>query len=412
MKYGCIAEKLSHSFSKEIHSYLASYPYELREIAKGDLDAFMREKDFLAINVTIPYKEDVIPYLDEISETAKKIGAVNTIVNRNGKLYGYNTDFFGMRSLILANEISVTGKKALVLGSGGTSKTAAAVLEDLGAREIYKLSRRAQNGCITYDEALEKHTDAEVIINTTPVGMYPNIGVSPIDISLFPKLSAVIDAVYNPLRTRLVSEALERGVPAIGGLYMLVAQAARACEFFIDTDIPDEKILDVFKIMYKKTENIVLTGMPGAGKSTVGKLLAKKLEMDFVDSDDEIVKKIGKSIPEIFSENGENVFRDIESEVIKELSTRKNTVIATGGGVILRRENTDLLRENGRIYFLDRPLENIRPTSDRPTALDREALVKRYRERYGIYTSSCDVHIKTSEDALENTNMIIEDFKK
>ena len=412
MKYGCIAEKLSHSFSKEIHSYLDSYPYELREIAKGDLDAFMRQKDFIAINVTIPYKQDVIPYLDEISDTAKSIGAVNTIVNRNGKLFGYNTDFFGMRSLILSNNMSITGKKALVLGSGGTSKTAVAVLEDLGAREIYKLSRRAQNGCITYDEALERHKDAEVIINTTPVGMYPNIGGSPIDISLFPKLSAVVDAVYNPLRTKLVSDALEKGIPAVGGLYMLVAQAARASELFVDSKISEEKIVEVFKIMYKKTENIVLTGMPGAGKSTVGRLLAKALDMDFVDSDEEIIKKAGCSIPEIFSESGEDVFRDIESEVIKELSTRKNTVIATGGGVILRRENTDLLRENGRIYFLDRPLENIRPTSDRPTAFDREALEKRYRERYDIYTSSCDVHVKTSEDALENTNKIIEDFKK
>lgn len=412
MKYGCIAEKLSHSFSKEIHSYLVPYPYELREVAKDELDSFMKEKDFLAINVTIPYKQDVIPYLDEISETAKKIGAVNTIVNRNGRLFGYNTDFFGMRGLIVSNGISVEGKKALILGSGGTSKTAVAVLEDLGASEIHKLSRRAQDGCITHEEAIEKHTDAEIIVNTTPVGMYPNIGVSPIDVSLFPKLCAVVDAVYNPLRTKLVSDALEKGIPAVGGLYMLVAQAARACEFFIDTEISEEKIAEVFRIMYKKTENIVLTGMPGAGKTTVGKLLAKNLQMDFVDSDEEIVKKAGRSIPEIFSESGEKAFRDIESEVIKELSTRKNTVIATGGGAILRRENTDLLRENGRIYFLDRPLENIRPTSDRPTAFDREALKKRFSERYNIYLSSCDVHIKASEDALENTNQIIEDFKK
>jgi len=412
MEYGCIAEKLSHSFSKEIHSYLAPYSYELREIPQGGLDAFMKEKSFKAINVTIPYKQDVIPYLDEISETAEKIGAVNTIVNRNGKLYGYNTDFFGMKGLILSNSMNPLGKKALILGTGGTSKTAAAVLEDMGAREIYKLSRRAQDGCITYEVAYEKHLDAEVIINTTPVGMYPNIGVSPIDISRFNNLSMVVDAVYNPLRTKLISDAMQKGIPAVGGLYMLVAQAARACEFFIDTEISEEKISEIFKIMYKKTENIVLTGMPGAGKSTIGKRVSEALGMDFVDSDDEIVKKAGRSIPEIFADSGEDAFRDLESEVIKELSARKNTVIATGGGAVLRSINTALLRENGKIYFLDRPLDSIRPTSDRPTALDREALEKRYRERYGIYTSTCDVHIEMCDDVEQNTNKILEDFKK
>jgi len=412
MEYGCIAEKLSHSFSKEIHSYLAPYSYELREIPQGGLDAFMKEKSFKAINVTIPYKQDVIPYLDEISETAEKIGAVNTIVNRNGKLYGYNTDFFGMKGLILSNSMNPLGKKALILGTGGTSKTAAAVLEDMGAREIYKLSRRAQDGCITYEVAYEKHLDAEVIINTTPVGMYPNIGVSPIDISRFNNLSMVVDAVYNPLPTKLISDTMQKGIPAVGGLYMLVAQAARACEFFIDTEISEEKISEIFKIMYKKTENIVLTGMPGAGKSTIGKRVSEALGMDFVDSDDEIVKKAGRSIPEIFADSGEDAFRDLESEVIKELSARKNTVIATGGGAVLRSINTALLRENGKIYFLDRPLDSIRPTSDRPTALDREALEKRYRERYGIYTSTCDVHIEMCDDVEQNTNKILEDFKK
>ena len=246
MKYGCIAEKLGHSFSKEIHSYLADYPYELCEIAPDKLGEFMRAKDFLAINVTIPYKQDVIPYLDEISETAKSIGAVNTVVNKNGRLYGYNTDFFGMKTLMLTNGISPSGKKALVLGSGGTSKTAVAVLEDMGAVEIIKVSRTARDGAVTYEDAYAKHSDAELIVNTTPVGMYPNIGVAPVEIDRFPRLEAVVDAVYNPLRSRLVSDALEKGVKAVGGLYMLVAQAARACELFIDTEISAEKISRVF----------------------------------------------------------------------------------------------------------------------------------------------------------------------
>ena len=412
MKYGCIAEKLGHSFSKEIHSYLADYQYDLCEIAPENLDAFMKARDFLAINVTIPYKQDVIPYLDEISDTAKKIGAVNTIVNRDGKLYGYNTDFFGMRSLILTNKMNPCGKKALVLGTGGTSKTAVAVLEDLGASEIYKVSRTARDGAITYEDAEKYHSDAEFIINTTPVGMYPKIGVSPIDLDRFSKVEAVVDAVYNPLRPKLISDALKKTIPATGGLYMLVAQAARACEFFIDTEISDEKILEVYKIMLRKTENIVLVGMPASGKTTIGKRIAEKLGMDFVDCDDEIVKKTGKSIPGIFAEFGETGFRDVEAETVKEVSARKNTVIATGGGAILRETNTDMLRENGRIYFVDRNLESLIPTSDRPTASSREAIEKRYRERYGIYVSCCDVHVKATDIVEENTEKIIEDFLK
>lgn len=412
MKYGCIAEKLGHSFSKEIHSYLADYPYELCEIAPDKLGEFMRAKDFLAINVTIPYKQDVIPYLDEISETAKSIGAVNTVVNKNGRLYGYNTDFFGMKTLMLTNGISPSGKKALVLGSGGTSKTAVAVLEDMGAVEIIKVSRTARDGAVTYEDAYAKHSDAELIVNTTPVGMYPNIGVAPVEIDRFPRLEAVVDAVYNPLRSRLVSDALEKGVKAVGGLYMLVAQAARACELFIDTEISAEKISRVFQIMYKRTENVVLIGMPASGKSTVGKLVAEKLGMSFKDSDEEIVRMTGKAIPDIFAESGEAEFRKIEAEAIKKLSAEKNTVIATGGGAILNPESVRLLRENGRIYFLDRPLEWIIPTDDRPTASSREALEKRYEERYPIYSSVCDVRVKTLETAEENAEWIKEDFLK
>ena len=412
MKYGCIAEKLGHSFSKEIHSYLADYPYELCEIAPDKLGEFMRAKDFLAINVTIPYKQDVIPYLDEISETAKSIGAVNTVVNKNGRLYGYNTDFFGMKTLMLTNGISPSGKKALVLGSGGTSKTAVAVLEDMGAAEIIKVSRTARDGAVTYENAYAKHSDAELIVNTTPVGMYPNIGVAPVEIDRFPRLEAVVDAVYNPLRSRLVSDALEKGVKAVGGLYMLVAQAARACELFIDTEISAEKISRVFQIMYKRTENVVLIGMPASGKSTVGKLVAEKLGMSFKDSDEEIVRMTGKAIPDIFAESGEAEFRKIEAEAIKKLSAEKNTVIATGGGAILNPESVRLLRENGRIYFLDRPLEWIIPTDDRPTASSREALEKRYEERYPIYSSVCDVRVKTLETAEENAEWIKEDFLK
>ena len=411
MIYGCIGEKLGHSFSKDIHNRLFDYDYELCEIPKGELDAFMQKRDFKAINVTIPYKLDVIPHLYKISDTAKKIGAVNTIVNENGKLYGYNTDFSGLSLLIKKNGIEVKGKKALVLGSGGTSKTANAVLESLGAREIYTVSRSEKQGFITYEIAKTVHSDAEIIVNTTPCGMYPNIGVSAVDVNDYPNLCGVVDAVYNPLRSKLVCNARRKGIRAIGGLYMLVAQAAVAAEKFIGTPVSEEKIYSVYRSLVLEKQNLILVGMPGSGKSTIGKILARDLKMNFVDSDEEIVKKEGKSIPEIFKEVGEAGFRKIESEVIAELSKLTHTVIATGGGAVLNRKNTDLLSENGRIYFIDRALSSIVVTSDRPLSSSREDLERRYNERYDIYCTCADVHLKCGDDAGANAEKIKEDFK-
>lgn len=411
MIYGCIGEKLGHSFSKDIHARLFDYEYELCEIPKGELDAFMTKKDFKAINVTIPYKLDVIPHLYKISETARKIGAVNTIVNRDGLLYGYNTDFSGMRALIKKNGIDLKGKKVLILGSGGTSKTALAVAQSLGAREIYTVSRSERDGFVTYETAKERHSDAEIIINTTPCGMYPNIDGCAIDLDDYPRLVGVVDAVYNPLRSQLVLNARRKGIKAIGGLYMLVAQAAVAAEKFIDTAVPEKKIDEVYRSLVLKKQNIVLVGMPGSGKSTIGKLLAADLDMSFVDSDEEIVKKTGKTIPEIFSEVGENGFRKIESETIAELSKLQGTVIATGGGAVLNPKNTEFLSYNGRIYFIDRPLSSIEATSDRPLSSSRTDLEKRYNERYDIYCACADVHLKCGNNAIENAEKIKEEFK-
>lgn len=410
MNYGCIGEKLSHSFSKEIHNRLFDYEYRLQEIPREDLGEFMTQKNFKAINVTIPYKEAVIPYLDFIDETAKKIGAVNTIVNRDGKLYGYNTDFSGMRALIEKNNLSLTGKKVLILGSGGTSKTAYAVAESLGAREIYKVSRESKDGCITYAEAKNRHADAEVIINTTPCGMYPKINHAAVDIADFPQLSAVVDAVYNPLRSRLVCDALERGIPAVGGLYMLVAQAAFAAEHFTACAVAPEKIDEIYRALFSLKQNIVLIGMPGSGKSTIGKALAQTLNMAFVDTDEVIVEKAQTSIPEIFAKQGENAFRDLETDAIFEVCKNQHAVIATGGGAVLREENVKLLRQNGRIYFLDRPLSSIEATADRPLSSSREALQQRYKERYDIYVSSADVHVVSNHCIADTVQKIKEDF--
>lgn len=410
MEYGCIGERLTHSFSKIIHSQIADYNYELKEIAKDDLDSFMKAADFKAINVTIPYKQAVIPYLYEISDTAKKIGAVNTIVNKGGRLYGYNTDYEGMRALIKRQGTDFKNKKVLVLGSGGTSKTAAAVAESLGAGEVYRVSRSGNDGAVTYDYALSNLLDARAIINTTPCGMYPNIGETAIDLSLFPNLESVTDAVYNPLSSALVTKAKEMGINAVGGLYMLVAQAVYACEKFTGNIIPSRVTDSVYKAILHDKKNIVLIGMPGCGKTTIGKAVAKETNKNFIDTDDEIVRKTGMSIPDIFANLSEKKFREIESEVIKEVAALQSAVIATGGGAVLKPENISLLKENGLIVFIDRPLDDLVTTDDRPLSSNRELLEKRYKERYGIYKSSAQAEIKAVKDLNANINAVKEVF--
>ncbi len=412
MEYGCIGEKLTHSFSKEIHARFFDYDYEIREIPKGELKAFMTERNFKAINVTIPYKQDVIPYLDWLSDTAKQIGAVNTIINRDGKLYGYNTDFAGMTALIKLNGIEISGKLVLVLGSGGTSKTAVAVAKSLGARQVVRVSRTAKEDCITYEEAYKNFADAEVIINTTPCGMYPNIIGEPIDIDVFKKCEAVVDAIYNPLCSNLVIRAKSKGINATGGLYMLVAQAAVAAELFIDTTVSEAKIYDVYKKIVATKRNIVLTGMPSCGKSTIGKRLADELRMQFVDTDDEIVKMAGKPISQIFADLGEGGFRDMESQAVATVSAKQNCIIATGGGAVLREQNIILLKGNGTIYFIDRPLEKLVSTDDRPLSSNRDDLVKRYHERYDIYCNTADKRLVNDGEIETLINAIKEDFLK
>ena len=410
MEYGCIGKKLTHSFSKIIHNRLADYDYELCEIPEDSLADFMTKADFKAINVTIPYKQAVIPFLYSISDTAKKIGAVNTVVNKNGKLYGYNTDFSGMRAMIIRQGVSLKGKKVLILGSGGTSKTAATVAENLEADEVYRVSRSGSDGAITYDEAYLKHSDAQAIINTTPCGMYPNIGVSAIDTERFKSLSSVTDAVYNPLSSALVVSAREKGINAVGGLYMLVAQAAFAAEKFIDISVTSEKTEEIYRDILRQKKNIVLIGMPGCGKTTIGKLIADELDKEFVDTDSEIINQINMPISDYFGKYGEESFRKIESEVIKRISAEQSSVIATGGGAVLNPDNIRLLKENGTVVFIDRPLEKLVTTSDRPLSSNREMLMKRYNERYQIYCSSADIKIDAVDELDLNVKAIKEVF--
>lgn len=413
MEYGCIGEHLKHSFSKEIHASFADYNYDICEIPREKLDAFLTERNFCGINVTIPYKESVIPYLDEIDDAAREIGAVNTIVNRGGRLCGYNTDFYGMKDLILHEGIELAGKKVAILGTGGTAKTARQVAKSLAAKEIYMVSRSVGTGVISYEHLYAECSDVQVIINTTPVGMYPNLYATPIDLARLPKLCGVIDAVYNPLRTMLVSGARQLGIKSNGGLYMLVAQAARACEIFLEKQIQKDEVERVFRNISRAKENIVLVGMPASGKTTVGRILSEKFGIELVDTDDLIEQEYKMPIRDIFERYGESEFRKIETHIIKDkVALLNNKVISTGGGAVLNRENTDALKMNGRIYLIDRPLEQLVPTVSRPTASSREAIEKRYKERYDIYRSCADKVISVTGDAQSVAEAITEDFNK
>lgn len=411
MNYGCIGEKLKHSFSKEIHNLIADYDYEIVEIAKEDLDSFAIKKNFKAINITIPYKEKIMPHLYWIDEHAKLIGSVNTVVNKDGKLYGYNTDFFGMTKLIEKLKINLQNKKVAILGSGGTSKTAQAVSKSLKAKQVLVVSRNSSDTTIDYQTFISEHKDTQIIINTTPIGMFPNVENSPIDLTIFSKLEGVIDAIYNPLRTVLVSQALSLGIPAEGGLYMLVAQAVKACEIFIETKLDDSVLEKTYKSVLKQKENIVLIGMPASGKSTVGKIIAKLLDKQFVDTDGEI-EKLGKPIPEIIKNEGEKTFRKIETEVVKQISKSTGLVISTGGGAILKEENVFALKQNGRLYFIDRPLDFLTPTDDRPLSSNKTDMERLYNQRYPIYKNTCDYTVDANCTPNEVAKKIIGDYVK
>lgn len=412
MKYGLIGEHLGHSYSCEIHGAIADYEYELKELSPDELDGFMRAKDFKAINVTIPYKQAVIPYLDEISDRAKRIGAVNTVVNNGGSLYGDNTDFAGMSALAKRMKIDFRGRKVLILGTGGTSKTAHAVADSLGAKEIFNVSRHGgADGLISYADAVQKHNDAQIIINTTPVGMYPNSERTPIDISTFSALEGVLDAIYHPLRTNLVMDALERGIPASGGLYMLSAQAVYASAVFLGKELEPELIEKAYNIVKADKQNIVLVGMPSSGKTTIGRIIAERTGKSFLDTDDIIVNEIGMPIAQYFSEHGEAAFRDLESCVLNDASQKCGCVIATGGGAVLRAENVRAMRRNGTVVFLDRAPEKLIATDDRPLSSSRAALERLYAERYNIYKAAADLHIDGNGTPEEVAQAMLKELK-
>ena len=411
MKYGLIGEKLGHSFSREIHDKLGKYAYDLQEIPRDGLAAFFAEHDFAGINVTIPYKTDVIPYLFETSDLARRVGAVNTIVNRGGKLYGDNTDVWGLISLVRRMRPDLSGKTVLILGTGGASRAALVAAEELHAAAAYRVSRTGRDGALTYEEAYRDFADADFIINATPVGMFPHAGTSPVDLSRFPRLSGVVDTVYNPLSTRLLLDARERGIPSENGLWMLVAQGMKSAELFTGEPIGDDVTERIYRELFFEKRNIVLIGMPGSGKTTVGRLLADRLGRPLVDTDEEIVKHAGTPITEIFAKRGEPAFRDLESEVIRDVSCVGGSVIATGGGAILREKNLAALRSNGVLIYLDRPLGDLLPTSDRPLANRVDKIKALYTVRRPLYERAADLTVPVRGTPDNTANEILEKWK-
>lgn len=400
MNCGLLGRKLGHSYSPQIHSYLGGYSYTLFEKEPEEVGSFIRNGDFSGINVTIPYKKDVIPYLDELSPTAEKMGSVNTIVRRkDGSLFGHNTDYFGFTSLVKRSGIHVAGKKVLVLGSGGTSNTAVKALNDLGA-EVVVISRSGENN---YNN-LHLHADAAVIVNTTPVGMYPKTGVSPVDLKRFPHLEGVLDVIYNPARTQLLLDAEEMGLPHENGLWMLVAQAKESAEYFTGTAIKDSVIETIHRKLSVRMQNIVLIGMPGCGKSTIGALLAEAMQRQFVDADETIVQLAGKTIPEIFAEDGEAVFRDWETKALSELGRQSGLVIGTGGGCVTQMRNYPLLHQNGTLFWLQRDIRRL-PTDGRPVS-QSSRLSDLYANRKPMYEAFADVCIGNDGSKEETVNTI------
>lgn len=386
-----IAKKLSHSFSKPIHNALGSYSYEYKEIEEESLARFLKERDFDGLNVTIPYKSTVIEYLDEISPEAKKIGAVNTIINKNGSLLGYNTDYYGFCYMLSEGNTSVKDKDVVIIGNGGASKTVKCVCTDFGAKSVRIITRNDNT-----PENILKFCDAQIIVNATPVGMYPNTGVSSVDISLFKKCEAVFDLIYNPSKTKLILDAQKMGIKAVNGLGMLVAQAKKACEIFTGEQVDDCKIDKIRNDIEMQTKNIVFIGMPGCGKSSVGREISASLNREFFDCDEEISKS-GKTPAQIIETQGEEIFRQKESQMLEILCKKSGCVISTGGGAVTVEKNFDIIHQNSIVVFINRPLERL-ATEGRPLSQGGiEKLMEMYKKRLPLYRKFSHIEVDSSE---------------
>ena len=423
MKLGLIGEKLPHSYSKEIFEDLLGYPtYDLIELRPDEVEPFLREFRYDGVNVTVPYKTAVLPYLDAVSDVAREIGAVNTVWRENGKLCGTNTDFYGLRALLVRNGIDLSGKSVLILGTGGTSKTAAAVCRAMGASEIKKVSRTGRDGAVTYEAA--KRLSVDYFINTTPAGMFPHTGDSPIaDPEAFftahgakKQPLGAIDVIYNPLRTAFLADAARYGLQTVSGLYMLAAQAIAAERYFTgheqNEDRMTERIGQVYANLCARKDNLVLIGMPAVGKTTVGEALAARTGRPFYDTDRELQKRIG-SVPDFLKRYGEPAFREAEEACVRELTEKvRGAVIATGGGVILRKNNVRALGANGRIFWIDRPVGQIRFDGTRPLSDSPEKWNRLRTEREPFYRQAADAVIRDFSCPAEAAIRILEEYAK
>jgi len=393
--FGLLGRKLGHSLSPQIHEKLGDYTYDLFCREPDELEEFFSDKTLKGYNVTIPYKVDAFNACDELSERAKKIGSVNTCIRRaDGSLLGDNTDYFGFSYMAKKAKADFQNKKVLVLGSGGASRTVQVVARDEGAKEIVVVSRTGENNY----ENISRHYDADIIVNTTPVGMYPENGERIIDLTEFKNCTSVLDLIYNPLKTPLLLDAEKMGINFSNGLVMLVAQAVKSAEQFIEREISEEKIDEVYNSLLADRKNVVFVGMPGSGKSTVGKMLSEKLGKEFFDTDKMVEEKEGRKIPEIFAEKGEEYFRNIESECVKEAGKKMGVVIATGGGAILRKENRDALRQNGTVIFLQREISSL-ATDGRPLSSSEDILKNMLEIRTPLYNEVADFRVKTNDNA-------------
>lgn len=394
MEYGLIGQKLGHSFSKPIHEALGGYAYDLVPLPDEDAArAFFASRDFRAVNVTIPYKQLALAACDEVDEKAAAIGAVNTVINRSGRLYGCNTDYAGFAYMTKRAGIAFQNRTVLLLGTGGTSRTVTAVARDQGAKEVLLASRSGKNGALSYEDAM-KRKDVEVVVNVSPAGMYPNNGECLLDLTAFPRLEAVADVVYNPFHTALLQQAEALGVRCVNGLSMLVAQAKYAAEYFTDKKIPDGEIESIYRDLRVKQANLVLIGMPSCGKTSLGKACAKLLGKRFVDMDDVLVERIGGPISSILSPGNETPFRNLESAVAAELGKENGQVIATGGGAVLRAQNVRALRQNGVVVYIDRPLGQLAVGGARPLSQSAEALAAMHAARAPLYAAACDARVE------------------
>ena len=406
MEYGLIGAKLGHSYSKIIHEMLCGYHYDLCPLpTEEEARAFLQRRQFKAINVTIPYKKLVMEYCSYIDPRAKAIGAVNTVVNKNGLLYGYNTDYMGFAHLCDAHGVSFAGKTVVILGTGGTHNTVTAVCQDAGAKQVLTASRTGKDGALTYEKA-QQHPEINIIINTTPAGMYPNVGVCNLDVAAMPGLEAVVDVVYNPDKTELILRAEEAGVPvAVGGLEMLVAQAVYAAEYFLDRKFEDApvEIRRITAALRRDMLNIALIGMPSSGKTTLGRMLSKSLGRTFVDLDEEIVKTDGRSIPDIFAAEGEDGFRTKETAETQRFGKEGRQLISCGGGIVKKPENLRALHQNGVILFIDRPVDALAVGGGRPLSSSMDALRQMEAQRRPLYLAAADAVIPnngTLDEAL------------